>query len=39
MEEAEEERGSFRTAEKRGEGRWEDKGGRGGPNMTCVSVY
>lgn len=25
---------------KRGEGggRWEEEGGRGGPNMTCVSV-
>lgn len=38
-EKGEEEKDSFRTAEKRGEGRWEEKGGRGGPNMTCVSVY
>lgn len=29
--------GSFRTAEERS-GRWEEEGGRGGPNMTCVSV-
>lgn len=30
--------GSFRTAEER-RGRWEEGGGRGGPNMTCVSVF
>lgn len=29
--------GSFRTAEEK-RGRWEEEGGRGGPNMTCVSV-
>lgn len=29
---------SFRTAEE-SRGRWEEEGGRGGPNMTCVSAF
>lgn len=33
----EEEGCSFRTAEER-RGRWEEEGGGGGPNMTCVSA-
>lgn len=31
--------GLIQNSWKKGRGRWEEKGGRGGPNMTCVSVY